>query len=46
MRQDPQAPVASWMGPLQQFFRVVLKKLISLEVQLVKFLISNSRHAV
>jgi hypothetical protein len=45
MGQDPQAPVASWMGP-SQFFQVVLERLISLEIQLVKFLISNSRHVV
>jgi hypothetical protein len=40
MGQDPQAPVASWMGPSQEFFWGVLEKLISLEVQLVKFLLA------
>jgi hypothetical protein len=45
MGQDPQAPV-SWWGALIAVLWTVLERLISLEVQLVKLLISNSRHVV
>jgi hypothetical protein len=33
-------------GAFTVVFRAVLERLVSLKVQLVKFLISNSRHAV
>jgi hypothetical protein len=40
MGQDPQAPV-SWWGALRAVPWMVLERLVSLEVQLVKLLISN-----